>query len=239
MIADCRGRDLRVLAIVPARGGSKGIPMKNIRPLAGLPLLAHTARTISDCDFIDRAVVSTDHPEISKIAKNYGLDMPGFRPDDLSGDDIGDLPVLIQSLKSSEEQFNETYDIVLMLQPTSPVRTKQQVLDAVVKIASGEHDTVWSVSPTDLKFHPDKQLLISGSTLIYATDRGPSITARQQLKQTYHRNGIVYAFLRETLLQGRLIGTRPGHIVINSPYANIDTEDDFEKAEHLMLSDQT
>jgi CMP-N,N'-diacetyllegionaminic acid synthase len=234
MIIDSEGIERQILAIVPARGGSKGIPMKNIRHLAGLPLLAHTALTINDCEIIDRAVVSTDHPEISKIAKDYGLEMPEFRPTELAGDDVGDLPVLVHSLTKSETKFGERYDIVLMLQPTSPVRTKQQIVDAIQKIASGVHDTVWSVSPTDLKFHPDKQLLISGNNLTYATKRGPTITARQQLQQTYHRNGIVYAFERETLLAGKLIGNQPGYIVIGSPYANIDDEDDFEKAERLM-----
>lgn len=236
MIPGVNGKQLRVLAVVPARGGSKGVPLKNIRPLAGLPLIAHTAKTISQCEFIDRAVVSTDHPGIAKIATDHGLDNPELRPSDLAGDQVGDLPVLVHALTSSEKRYDERYDIVLMLQPTSPIRTTEQIHEATTKIASGLHDTVWSISPTDLKFHPDKQMLIHGDELTYLTARGPEITARQQLAQTYHRNGVVYAFTRTSLVEGRMIGKRPGFIKILSPYANIDTEKDFQQTEELLKS---
>ena len=87
-----------------------------------------------------------------------------------------------------------------------------------------------------LKFHPDKQMLIHGDELTYLTTRGPEITARQQLEQTYHRNGVVYAFTRTSLVEGRMIGKRPGFIKILCPYANIDTEKDFEQTEELLKS---
>lgn len=236
MIPGANGEQLQVLAVVPARGGSKGVPMKNIRPLAGIPLLAHTAKTISQCEFIDRAVVSTDHPDIAKIAADHGLSSPELRPAELAGDQVGDLPVLVHALVSSERRYDERYDIVLMLQPTSPIRTSEQVHEATTKIASGLNDTVWSISPTDLKFHPDKQMLIHGDELSYLTVRGPEIIARQQLEQTYHRNGVVYAFTRDSLVEGQMIGKRPGFIKIVGPYANIDTEEDFQQTEDLMRS---
>ena len=105
MIVDANGKKLRVLAVVPARGGSKGVPMKNIRPLAGLPLIAHTAKTIAECDFIDRAVSSTDHPEIARIAMEHGLDVPRLRPAELAGDTIGDVPVLQDALAMTDSSI--------------------------------------------------------------------------------------------------------------------------------------
>lgn len=239
MIVDANGKKLRVLAVVPARGGSKGVPMKNIRPLAGLPLIAHTAKTIAECDFIDRAVSSTDHPEIARIAMEHGLDVPRLRPAELAGDTIGDVPVLQDALAMTEEVDGVQYDIILMLQPTSPLRCKQQINKTLMTLHTNQHDSVWTVSPTDLRFHPDKQLVTDGKRIRFFTETGPNIVARQQLQQTYHRNGIAYAIRRDLLLQGMLMGLNPGFIKIDEPYANIDTEKDFQDAEASLRQPST
>lgn len=234
MITDSNGKHLKILAIVPARGGSKGVPMKNIRPLGGIPLIAHTANFICECDFIDRGVVSTDHPEIAQISEAYGLSVPRLRPADLAGDRVGDAPVLNDALLMAEKFDGVQYDIILMLQPTSPIRTKQQILQTLEKIQQRKHDSVWTVSPTDLKFHPDKQLILNKDVMEFYSAGGPGVIARQQLKQTYHRNGIAYALTRDLVVEGKLFGKRPGVVVVDENYTNIDTLEDFRTSEMLL-----
>jgi len=123
-----------------------------------------------------------------------------------------------------------------MLQPTSPCRTAKHIEQCVQKLITENRDTVWTVSPVDVKFHPLKQLQFTedgGMTLW--DDRGRNIIARQQLGQSFIRNGAVYAFTRECLLEQRSIyGKNMGYVLIEEPLANIDTLDDFKKAEQLM-----
>lgn len=226
-----------VLVVVPARGGSKGIPLKNIRPLAGKPLIAWTAAVVKQMDFVDRAVVSTDHPEIARIAVENGLAAPFIRPESLSGDRIGDWDVLHHALLEMEYQDGRRYDVVVMLQPTSPLRTPEHVRKTVAKLIAGGRDAVWTVSPTDLKSHPLKQLVLRGDRLEYYDPAGAGIIARQQLEPVYHRNGVAYAISRQCLTDQRsIIGTNASAVVISEPLANIDTPEDMLKAERLLLN---
>jgi CMP-N-acetylneuraminic acid synthetase len=112
----------RVLAVIPARGGSKGIPMKNLRPVGGRPLVALAGAAAAAVPEIDRRVVSTDHPDIARVAQEAGLDAPFMRPESIAGDRIGDWDVLSHALQATEAADGVRYDIVVMLQPTSPLR---------------------------------------------------------------------------------------------------------------------
>ncbi|MFO1486102.1 MAG: acylneuraminate cytidylyltransferase family protein [Verrucomicrobiaceae bacterium] len=225
----------KILAVVPARGGSKGVPMKNIKLLAGLPLIAHTARVVRQVPRIDRAVVSTDHVEIARVAAEHGLSFLGYRPESLSGDRVADLPVLQHALEQAEAAGGCRYDIVLMLQPTSPVRLPEDIDSCIDKLVTEGHDAVWTVSPIDLKFHPLKVLRIHEGKMSLWDERGHQIIARQQLEPLYYRNGICYAFTRDCLMKTQSIyGTNAGACIINHPFANIDTEADFQAAEKLM-----
>ncbi|MDZ4405804.1 acylneuraminate cytidylyltransferase family protein [Prosthecobacter sp.] len=227
--------NLRILAVVPARGGSKGVPLKNIKLLAGLPLIAHTARVIQQVPRIDRAVVSTDHTEIARIATEHGLACLGPRPDDLSGDRISDLPVLQHALEQAEAADGCRYDIILMLQPTSPLRLPEDIDACIDKLVADGHDAVWTVSPIDLKFHPLKVLRIDEGKLDLWDSRGHQIIARQQLEPLYYRNGICYAFTRSCLMETcSIYGTHAGACIVNHAFVNIDTESDFQTAETLL-----
>src|SRR6476659_10209617 len=112
----------RVLAVVPARGGSKGLPGKNIRPLAGLPLLAHSLRAAALVPSVTRCIVSTDSPEIAAVARGAGGDVPFDRPTELAADETPMAPVLRHALAFVEEHEGAAYDYLLLLDPTSPVR---------------------------------------------------------------------------------------------------------------------
>jgi CMP-N-acetylneuraminic acid synthetase len=128
------------------------------------------------------------------------------------------------------------YDVVVMLQPTSPLRRPAHVMAALEKLVAEGWDAVWTVSPTALKYHPLKQLtVLPNGTMDYYDPAGPDIIARQQLTPVYYRNGAAYAFTRGCLLeQGTIRGARTGAVVIDDPMISIDTLEDFRLAEQML-----
>jgi len=227
--------DKNILVVVPARGGSKGVKLKNIRTLNGIPLVALVGQVVKQLPYVDRAVVSTDHSEIAKIAQEAGLDAPFVRPPELSGDIVADGPVLHHALMACEEIDKRPYDVIVMLQPTSPFRKPAHVTAAVNKLIAGGYDAVWTVSETDSKAHPLKQLVIDNDRLDYYDPAGAGIIARQQLKPVYHRNGVAYVMTRELIADQKAIkGAKTSVVIIDDPLVNIDTEVDFKLAEFML-----
>lgn len=227
----------RVLALVPARGGSKGVPRKNLREVGGVSLVARVGQVVRELVEIDRAVVSTDDDEIARVAEAAGLAAPFRRPPELSGDRVSDLEVLTHALYECERIDDARYDLVLMLQPTSPLRTPDEVRAALARLVDGGHDSVWTVSPVPLSHHPKKQLAISGASLSYLDKDGASVVARQQLEPTFVRNGVAYAFTRACLLeQRRILGHNAGFVVTRGHHVSIDSEEDFALVESLLPS---
>ena len=223
------------LVVVPARGGSKGIPLKNLQPVGGTPLVARVGAVVADLPWVDRAVVSTDHDDIAAVAESSGIAAPFRRPESLSGDRIGDIDVLQHALQACETLDDVRYDIVVMLQPTSPLRRPEDVTATVRKLVDEAFDAVWTVSETDSKGHPLKQLVIGEAGLDFYDPAGANIIARQELTPVYHRNGVAYAFTRECLVdQGAIKGARTGAMVLEGPQANIDTAFDLFLAEMLL-----
>lgn len=225
----------RILVVCPARGGSKGIPLKNLQPFNGIPLVARVGHMVADIPEIDRAVVSTDSEEIARVAKESGLDVPFYRPEDLSGDRISDLEVLSHALIETERLDKVHYDIVVMLQPTSPLRRTEHVQGTIDMLIDGDWDAVWTVSETDSKNHPLKQLTVDEGRLDYYDQSGKQIIARQQLVPVYHRNGVAYAIKRSCLLDQQSIkGERTGALVLEGDMVSIDTYWDLELAEYIF-----
>lgn len=231
----------RVLAIVPARGGSKGIRLKNLREVGGISLVARAGILASEVEEIDRAVVSTDHEAIAAAAEAGGLSAPFRRPEALSGDRIADWDVLHHALQEMERLDDVVYDIILMLQPTSPGRTAEDVRESLRMLVAGAFDSVWTLSQTDSKSHPLKQLTrAEDGSFGYYDSRGAQIIARQQLDKVYHRNGVAYAITRDCLERQRsIMGSKPGALVIDRPLVNIDTEIDLAWAEFLATRRET
>jgi len=225
----------KILAVVPARGGSKGVPLKNIVKLRGVPLVAIVGQVISQIPIIDRAVVSTDSREIANVAKDAGLGVPFMRPEELSGDLISDWDVLAHALSEIEKIDGCVYDIIVMLQPTSPMRKPEHVAAAIEKLLKGNYDSVWTVSEADPKYHPLKQLKVIDGELDYYDIRGSKIIARQQLDKLYCRNGVAYAITRRCLLEQKSIkGAQCGAVVIPDIIVNIDTWSDIKLAEFYL-----
>jgi CMP-N,N'-diacetyllegionaminic acid synthase len=226
----------RVLVIVPARGGSKGIRLKNLREVGGVPLIALAGRIASGLTWADRAIVSTDHSEIARVAEEAGLDAPFVRPENIAGSIISDLQVLTHALIEMERIDGTIYDIIVMLQPTSPGRTAEHVTETVAHLVHGNYDAVWTVSESDPKNHPLKQLIMSSEgDLSYFDPTGATIIARQQLRPLYIRNGVAYAMTRDCLtVQKSITGTKWGAVQIKGELANIDTELDLLWANFLL-----
>jgi CMP-N-acetylneuraminic acid synthetase len=191
---------------------------------------------LSQVPGIDRAVVSTDNEDIAQEAISAGLEAPFRRPESLSGDLVSDQQVLRHALTTMESLDRARYDAVVMLQPTSPLRRAEHVTSVLEKLISEGWDAVWTVSPTDLKYHPLKQLTVGeGGVMEYYDPRGSSIIARQQLEPVYHRNGAAYAFTRECLLeQGTIKGARTGAVILTGPMVSIDTLEDFQRVERQL-----
>jgi CMP-N,N'-diacetyllegionaminic acid synthase len=138
-------------------------------------------------------------------------------------------------LLATDATDSRTYDIIVMLQPTSPLRKASEVSAAIRMLVDGGWDSVWTVSPTDSKAHPLKQLSVSEGALDYYDPAGAAIIARQQMKPVYHRNGVAYAMTRTCLLDQRNIkGKRAGALVIEDNHISIDTEWDLELVEFLL-----
>lgn len=223
----------RILAVVPARGGSKGIPLKNLCRVGGRSLVGWVGLVAGNVPVLDRVVVSTDHEGIAAEAEANGIAAPFRRPAELSGDRVGDVEVLEHALNRTEDIDGVRYDVVVMLQPTSPSRSAEHVQEAIRRLIDGGFEAVWSVSHTSLKAHPLKQLVIDEvNRLRYYDPRGAQIIARQQLMPVYHRNGIVYALTRRCLVtEHTLLPDNSAPLVIEDPVVNIDSEDDLALAE--------
>ena len=232
----------KIIAIVPARGGSKGVPLKNIQPIRGVPLVAIVGNLVEKISIIDCSVLSTDHPEIKKIGEESGLEAPFFRPDEISGDNIGDIPVLIHSLEEMEKRNECVYDIVVMLPPTSPLRRSEHVIATIEKLVNQGYDAVWTVSESDTKYHPYKQLkAVNGKLHYYDADQGEKIVLRQQLDKLYYRNGVAYAMTRQYLIDHGndqnlqlLEKKRIGFELIEELMVNIDSKWEFQFAEFIL-----
>ena len=229
--------NLSVLAVIPARGGSKGIPKKNIAPLAGKPLISYTTELISHLPWIDKTVVSTDSSEIAEVAQQSAGVGIVWRPEEISGDRIGDRDVLHHALIEAEAVDGTTYDVVIMLQPTSPLRTEENITDCITTLVEGKWDAVWTVSATDLSFHPRKQLTLDAEgRLGFFVSGGEAIVARQELTPVFHRNGVCYALKRELLLnsEGIWAPEKTTAVVIPGHHISIDTPEDLLAVEATM-----
>ncbi len=225
-----RGR--RVIAIVPARGGSKGVPRKNIRPLAGRPLLAYSVDAARGAESVDVLVVSTEDAEIASVAKELGVETI-TRPPDLAGDDTPTLPV-VQHVLDVVEAREGRFDYVLVLQPTSPLRTAADIDHAVQLLdESGAESVISIVRIQDA--HPARVKKIVNGRLEAFCIPEEETSRRQDLEPAYLRNGAIYLCRRSVVEAGSLRG------MDQCPYempaersVNIDEPIDFVLCEALM-----
>jgi CMP-N-acetylneuraminic acid synthetase len=225
----------KVLAVVPARSGSKGIPDKNMSKVGGLSLIARTGDVLSAIPWLDRKIISTDSPRYSEEGLGHGLDAPFLRPSNLSGDVSTALEMILHALQECENIDNCQYDLIIIAEPTSPLRIPEDIEATVKALLGSNADSALTVSKIDTKCHPHKVFSISKERLIFYSSQGKSVSARQSLEPLYSRNGLGYCFRRETLLlKKELITENSIPVITTRPVANIDEPLDLLWAEFLL-----
>lgn len=224
-----------VLAIVPARGGSKGVPRKNVRLLAGKPLIAHTLQAAREAARIARLVVSTDDAQIAAAARQWGADVPFLRPAHLANDSASQLDVVIHALQAVETLDGVTYPYVILLQPTAPLRSAADIDGSLELLTSSGCDSVIGYCRVERE-HPYYMATLEDGHPRPVLEIPPGLTARQQYPAVYLRTGAIYAARRDVLLEQRSFYGKDVRAWI-MPYRrsiNIDSPFDFDLAEFML-----
>jgi CMP-N-acetylneuraminic acid synthetase len=227
-----------VLALVPARAGSKGIPDKNIRPLNGRTLLDYAAHAAAGSGVVDRIVLSTDSERIADAGREAGIEVPFLRPAALANDDTPMQPVIEHALEQLEAA-GWSPEIVVLLQPTSPLRRPEHIRNAVCQLRTSGADSAVTVVELPRHMSPDYVMRIDEGRLLPFLAGGLAVTRRQDARPAFVRDGTVYAFWRRTLReQGSIYGRVCHPIVIPAQQSmTLDTADDWREAERRLALD--
>jgi CMP-N-acetylneuraminic acid synthetase len=227
---------MRVVGLVPARGGSKGIPRKNARPLAGRPLLAYTAEAAAGARRLARVILTTEDAELAELGRALGLEVPFLRPAELARDETPMLPVVQHALRWLEAH-GERADAVCLLQPTHPLRRSEDVDACIALLEESGADAVVTVLPVPPEFNPHWVYFRSASgELALATGEAAPVPRRQELPPAFCREGSVYVTRRDVVLEG---GSLYGRRLLGLPVprersVNLDTPEDWRRAETLL-----
>ncbi|MDA7770407.1 acylneuraminate cytidylyltransferase family protein [Candidatus Pelagibacter sp.] len=228
-------KNKKILAIVLARSGSKGIANKNIIKIKNKYLLNYTTNLINKIKIIDKAIISTDSTKFQKIANKDFIESPFLRSKKLSGDNVSDDACLLDALKRCEKIYNEKYDYVVSLPPTSPLRKKEDVIKSIKRCILKNLDSIWTVSKVDSKFHPFKIMKIENNKLIHFLKSGKKIFRRQQLSDTFIRNGNAYVIKSNYLKKTKKIisNNTEGFLVLGNQIS-IDTMEDVKFVKNFL-----
>jgi CMP-N,N'-diacetyllegionaminic acid synthase len=226
----------RILAVVPARAGSKAVPDKNMQMVAGRSLIALAGEVLNapSCDWIDRRILSTDSERYAVEGRAHGLDAPFLRPPELSSDTAGAVETLCHAVHEAEMLDGVTYDVVLIVEPTCPFRQPEDINAAVDLLAAANAGSVVTVSRVDTKFHPDKVLKVDGGWGVrFYSEAGSGVKQRQTLEPLFFRNGACYALARATLMEEKRIFTETtrAHLV-ERMLINIDEPEEIVLARY-------
>jgi CMP-N,N'-diacetyllegionaminic acid synthase len=231
---------MRILGIIPARGGSKGVPGKNIKLLDGKPLLQYTAEIALESQYLTAVILSSDNTQIITVAKNLGIQVPFIRPTALAEDKTPTIDVIIHALQWFEKQA-VFFDAVCLLQVTSPFRTVEFLNKAITKFMDSGCDSLVSVQKVPHEYNPHWTFEVNqDGNLKIATGESKIISRRQELPNTYHRDGSIYITKTEVILQQHTLYGKSTAFIESSPefYVNIDTLADWEKAEQMIKNNQ-
>jgi len=227
---------MKILGLIPARGGSKGVPKKNIKLLAGKPLLQYTSEIGLKSKYLSKVVLSTDMDEIMEVGKQLNLEVPFKRPSSLAADVSPTLPVIIHAL-DYYSSIGEEFDAVCLLQVTNPFRTVKFLDEAIETFIAQQTDSLVSVQVVPHEYNPHWTFEVNSLGNLYiATGEKEIISRRQELPKAYNRDGSVYITKTEVLReQHSLFGKSIAYIEsAKETYVNIDTMEDWEKAVEMM-----
>jgi len=232
-----------ILGLIPARGGSKGLPGKNIRPLNGIPLIAHLIMKAKQSQYINRIIVATDSDEIASIAKEYGAEVPFKRPDSISGPKSHGFEVFKYTINWLKESENYTPDILSTMLCTTPFITTDDIDSCLEKMIKNEFDSCFTIN--EIEHHPYRAMIVDGDLLhpMFDLENSKLWANRQEFPTVYRFNGGVIAAKTEHILNNdeynidnlRYKNTQVGYSIIPAERAiDIDTIVDFEFAELLI-----
>lgn len=217
----------KVLALITARAGSKGIPGKNTKSLGGRPLVAWTIEAAKNSLYVDRLIISSDGADIIQIAESHGCEAPFVRPAELAQDESSSMDVIEHAIANLDEHF----DYLLLLQPTSPFRTAEDIDHFIEHCIDKDSDIAVSVSK--LKKHPMYMYQIQDDRLVPFLENGSIQLRRQDMPPAYEHNGALYFAKIDALLNTRSFNTPNTTPYITEGIINldIDTPDDWDHAE--------
>ncbi len=221
---------MKVLGIIPARGGSKGIPRKNTRMLGGKAVIEWTIESALSSKLITNLIVTTDDPEIADVARKAGAHLPFLRPAELAGDQVPTLPVLQHAL-----QHMPGFDAVCLLQPTTPFRETGEIDLCISTLLESGADSVVTMARIPDEHHPEWAYIENCDGFMHLHSESPDPpTRRQSLRPTYFRDGSVYVARTKFIEANTLYGERiKGVIVSRSQHVNLDTLDDWHLAKTI------
>lgn len=221
---------MTLLAVIPARGGSKGIPRKNIKPLMGKPLISWSIDAAKKSKCIDKVIVSTDDDELASVARKLGADVPFIRPPELAADDTPGIAPVLHAISQLPQ-----YEWILLLQPTSPLRSNEDI-DAIWQLCQNRNAPS-AVSVCETKKHPYWMYQFDAAKRIEPLIRGrPDVARRQDLPPAYELNGALYLARVDWLLkQQDFIGPETlGYIMPPERSVDLDTPQDWKFIEFLI-----
>ncbi len=226
----------KIIAIILARSKSKGLKNKNIEKINGVPLIGLAVKCSIKSDLITKTLISTDSTKYGNIAKKYGADFFYLRSKKISGPKIKDEHVLIDGLKKAEIFYQEKFDIVISLPASTPTRSYIDLDKMISFFLKNNYDSLWSISKTDLKFHPLKQLVLNRDKLEYFDNKGKKIFNRQQLVDNiYHRNGVAYIVSKKFLINNKkLISKNSTGYLLKGKRISIDSKEDLKDAVEIL-----
>jgi len=229
---------MKILGIIPARGGSKGVPGKNIKMLAGKPLLQYTTDIALQCDLLEKVIVSSDDDTIIQVALSLGVSAPFKRPSDLAEDTSSSLSVIQHTLKFFKDMSIE-FDAVCLLQVTSPMRSLEFLNAALKKFNESNTDSLVSVREVPHEYNPHWTFTCNENEhLKVATGEKEIVGRRQDLPKAFHRDGSIYITKTAVILDNNSLYGKTTTYIENkeSSFVNIDNLEDWQKAEKLFKS---
>ena len=231
--------DHKILFVIPARSGSKGIKDKNIQMCGHDTLLRQSVKQCQSLNLNSDIYVSTDSKEYIKHIKDLIDNPPFLRPKDISGDLVGDIEVLSHALSQCEDYYQTKYSCVVMIQPTSPLRKSKDILGTINAVINEGFDSAITCQKVDKKYHPLKALKTNNKGFLEHFINNPDeIIARQQLKSTYIRNGASYSITPKQLIEGKTFFKCKSKLIQTESIVSIDNIEELLYCEQILLKEK-
>ncbi len=230
----------KILFVIPARSGSKGIKDKNIQKCGHDTLLRLSVKQCLKLNLNADIYVSTDSKKYINHIKDLIDNPPFLRPKNISGDLVGDIEVILHALYECEKYYKTKYSCVVMIQPTSPLRKSKDILGTINAIINEGFDSAITCQKVDKKYHPLKALQNNDKGFLdHFIDNPNEIIARQQLKSTYIRNGASYSITPKQLIEGKTFFKCKSKLIITEDLVSIDTLEELLYCEEILLKEKS